>query len=65
MTDAERAGVLGRLLASIEIMCAEANTVGAHMLAQKLEGAKKEAHWELVALFQARDREAPPISARL
>ena len=47
-------------------MRAEANTVGAHMLAQQLEGAKKEAHWELVALFQARDdREALPISARL
>lgn len=65
MTDAEKASVLSRLLASIEIMGAEANIIGAHMLAQQLEGARKEAHWELVALCQTvDDRQASPIAVR-
>jgi hypothetical protein len=63
MTDAEKATILSRLLASIEVMHAEAMSVGAHMLAQQLEGARKEAHWELVALYQARDDQGAQTAA--
>lgn len=67
MTDAEKATILSQLLASIEIMRADAEKVGAHMLAQQLEGARKEAHWELVAIYQTPDdREArTPLAARV
>jgi hypothetical protein len=41
MTDAEKATILSRLLASIEVMHSEAMSVGANMLAQQLEGARK------------------------
>lgn len=64
MTDAEKAIVLSRLLASIEIMRVEAHDVGAHMLAQQLDGAKKEVQWELAALSQTRDDLGVPTAAR-